>query len=65
MVIFVIVIVIAVADDLRLLQRTRYSGDAQNEHEKSHGNWEAHCAQVVRGATTALWLCRLRLSLRH
>jgi len=35
----------ATALDLRLLQRS--SSDAQNEHEKGHGNQDAHFAQVA------------------
>lgn len=43
--------------DLHLFQRARRSNDAQNEHEKGHGNQGrlAHVAQIVVGATTALW----------
>jgi hypothetical protein len=51
----------ATALDLRLLQRAWCGSDAQNEHEKGHGNQDAHFAQVVGGATAALWLCKLFL----
>lgn len=35
----------AAARDLRLLQRVWYSSDAQNEHEKGHGENDAHFAR--------------------
>lgn len=49
--------------DLRLFQLAWCSNDAQNEHEKGHGKQDglAHFAQVVEGATTALWGCKLPL----
>jgi hypothetical protein len=47
--------------NLHLLQRVWCSSDTQNEREKGHGNQDAHFAQVVGGATAALWLCRLCL----
>ena len=44
----------ASAHDFRLLQRVWYSNGAQNEHEKGHGNRDAHFALEVVGATVAL-----------
>jgi hypothetical protein len=35
----------AAARHLRLLQRVWYSSDAQNEHEKGHGENDAHFAR--------------------